>query len=81
MFKRHKINNKIKTRLQNLLYLRDFEKLFSSSTVIAIFSFLKLKKMRASKKRKADDSRKEVWQRKKSQVSFGKFGINKHFVG
>ena len=39
MFKRHKINNKIKTRLQNLLYLRDFEKLFSSSTVIAIFSF------------------------------------------
>ena len=34
MFKRHKINNKIKTRLQNLLYLRDFEKLFSSSTVI-----------------------------------------------
>ena len=53
MFKRHKINNKIKTRLQNLLYLRDFEKLFSSSTVIAIFSFLKLKKMRASK---GDDS-------------------------
>ena len=56
MFKRHKINNKIKTRLQNLLYLRDFEKLFSSSTVIAIFSFLKLKKMRASKKKKGDDS-------------------------
>ena len=55
MFKRHKINNKIKTRLQNLLYLRDFEKLFSSSTVIAIFSFLKLKKMRASKKKKGDD--------------------------
>lgn len=80
MFKRHKINNKIKTRLQNLLYLRDFEKLFSSSTVIAIFSFLKLKKMRASKKERRR-FRKEVWQRKKSQVSFGKFGINKHFVG